>query len=199
MTVAERLDERLLTERPPDAPTEPDEAWRVRDLDDAAYASRQAAAAAREIADAEAWRQREIDAINRAADAEVARHQNKLAYFTNVAAVYLDELVRAGRKTKTLDLPGGKISLRARPPKIEADDDAVLAWARAERPDLVRVTEALDKGAWKKAVVTADDGAVIDRATGEVLPFARWHDAGQSATFTPRATKPQDEPDEEEE
>src|SRR5690606_20923446 len=90
--------------------------------------------------------------------------------------------VEAGRKTKSLTLPGGTIKLTARQPRVDVDDDAFLAWAKeAGRADLVRVKESVDKAALKKAAQLAEDGLVV--IDGEIVPGASWEPQGESVSF----------------
>ena len=180
--VMERLN---ASTRPADAPHEPREGWRVTGMETASWASRKAAEKARERDQINAWRETEVRRINEAADAEVKRIESDLEFFTHALGVYLQTLVAEGRKTKTLDLPHGKVSMRARPVSFDLDETKALDWARTTHPELLRVKESLDKSAWKKAIALGDEGAVVDADTGEVLEFARWHDAGESITFTP--------------
>jgi phage host-nuclease inhibitor protein Gam len=179
-TTVERLEAAV---RPADAPAEPTEGWAVRDMDTAAWASRKAAEAQREINRVDAWEQREIERVRNAAATERARFERDLEFFAHALAAYLQSLIHAGRKTRTLNLPGGTIRLRARPTAFDLDEQKALEWARVTHPDLLRVRESLDKAAFKRLVALGDSGTVIDPETGEVLDWARWSDPGDGASF----------------
>lgn len=85
--------------------------WQLRDLDSATYASRKAA---REIERVDAWEERQIELIRAAPVTERARERSTLEFFEGALAQYLAQLIRDGRKTKTLDLLHGKIAIRRR-------------------------------------------------------------------------------------
>lgn len=169
--------------RPTDAPDQPTEGWSITGLETAAWASRKAAAARREIQRWEAWAEAEKARIDAIVAAECKRFEEDAAFFEHHLAVFLKAEIEAGRKAKSLTLPGGTISLRARQPKVTTVDDELLAWAKETgRTDLVRVKESLDKTALKKAAVLAEDGVVV--IDGEIVPGASWEAQEDSASFT---------------
>lgn len=182
MTTAERLTAAL---RPADAPDEPREGWHVTDIDTAGYASRKLHALHREVADIDAWQRRETERIQQVAAAERDRLQGSIDFFTSALAQYLYGLGLAGRKTKSLDLPGGRIMLRARQPSLEVDQEQLVAWALQNRPQLVVTKHTVPTPALRKSVELVDGGRVLDPETGEVLPFATWTEQGDSASFAP--------------
>jgi len=97
--------------------------------------------------------------------------------------VFLRSEIAAGRKTKSLELPGGTIKLTARQPKVDIEDEAFLEWAKKSgRTDLVRVKESPDKAAFKKAAQLAEDGVIV--IDGEVIPGAKWEAQDDSASFS---------------
>ena len=179
--VLERLN---ASTRPHDAPDEPRDGWRVTGMETASWASRKASEKARERDAINAWRETEVRRINEAADAEVKRIESDLEFFTHALGVYLQTLVAEGRKTKTLDLPHGKVAMRARPPALDFDETKALEYARAEHPEWLRIKETLDKSTFRKSVQLGDEGTIVDQ-NGVVLEWARWHDVGESISFTP--------------
>src|SRR5690606_2666347 len=116
--------------RPDDAPDQPAEGWSITGLETAAWASRKVAAARRKIAEVQALAAAERAKIDAFVAAETKRHEDDAAFFEYHLGVYLLEEIAAGRKTKSLALPGGTIKLTARQPKVDVDDDAFLAWAK---------------------------------------------------------------------
>ena len=184
--VTERLEGAL---RPLGAPdnheAEGSEGWSITGLETAAWASRKAAAAHREIARWNTWAESEKARIDAIVAAETKRAQDDAAFFEHHLAVFLKGEIEAGRKAKSLTLPGGTISLRARQPKVTTVDDELLAWAKSTgRAELVRTTvkESLDKKALAKAATLAEDGVVV--IDGEVVPGASWEAQEDSASFT---------------
>ena len=181
--MTEALDHLEAQLRPDDAPDQPTEGWSITGLDTAAWASRKAAAAHREIARWKTWAEAEKARIDAIVAAETKRAQDDAAFFEHHLAVFLKGEIEAGRKAKSLALPGGTIKLTARQPKVDLDDDAFLAWAKETgRVDLVRVKESIDKSALKKAAELAEDGVVV--IDGEIVPGASWEAQEDSATFT---------------
>lgn len=180
LNVLDRLEQHL------DHTPEPDrsEPWSITGLKEAAWAARKAKAAHDSIAAISAWEEEEIARVRAAADVERQREQSTLDFFTGALAQYLAREIEAGRSTKTLTLPAGKVSIRARQPSLAIDDAPALEWARANAPQVVRVKESLDRSAFKKAVQLADGGTVVTE-DGEVLEFARWEPQADSASFTP--------------
>lgn len=171
--------------RPDDAPDHPTEGWSITGLETAAWASRKAAAARQQQARVKAWADAEKARVDAVAASEAARFERDAAFFEAHLAAYLRSEIAAGRKTKSLELPGGTISLRALQPRITTADDELLAWAKETgRAELVRVTvkEALDKKALTKAATLADDGVVV--IDGEIVPGATWEAQEDNATFT---------------
>ena len=163
-----------------------DEPWSIGGMSEAAWAARKAKHAHDAIKTIDEWEEQEIARVRAAADIERAREQSTLEFFTGALATYLSREIEAGRKTKTLTLPHGKISIRARQPLVDLTDfGTALAWARENHPEAVRVRESLDKATFKKRVTLADGGTVVDPETGEVLEFARWEPQTDSASFTP--------------
>lgn len=168
--------------RPEDAPDHPTEGWSITGLETAAWASRKAAAAQRKIAEVKAWGEAEKARIDAIVAAETKRFEEWAAFFEAHLADFLKREIAAGRKTKSLELPGGTIKLTARQPKVDVEPEAFLAWAVEGRPDLVRVKREVDKTALKRLATLADDGVVV--IDGEIVPGATWEAQDDSATFT---------------
>lgn len=161
------------------------ENWRITGLETAAWASRKAAAARRKQAEVTAWAEGEKDRIDAVARREAQRFEDDATFFEHHLADYLRREIADGRKTKSLELPGGTIKLTARPARLDVDDAAFIEWAKAAgRVDLVRVktTESLDKTALKKAATLAENGVVV--IDGEVIPGARWEAQEDSVSFS---------------
>ena len=175
-----RLDEALINEDNQDTP----EAWEIRDMDTAAWASRKAHRASTELARMEAWRDEQVARIDRIVNTEAARSERDLEFFTNHLGAYLSKLVHEGRKTKSLDLPGGTIRMRAKQPALDIVDDAAIEWAQANDHNIMlRTKVSLDRVTFKKRVDLVDGGTVVYPVTGEVLEFARWTEGGDSVSF----------------
>ena len=74
-------------------------------------------------------------------------------------------------REKTIKLPHGTLSSRKAPDKWEFDDEAFIAWAKANAPDLVRTKDEVAKSKVKDALKGScrGDGAVATDS-GEIVP-----------------------------
>jgi len=143
-----------------DVPDTHDETWRIVDDDGAAWASRKLQAAHREVAKVDAWAEREKARIDRVAEEEKRSHERDIDFFQTHLALWLRDLIADGRTKKSLSLPGGKIQLRARQPKLNIENEQhLLDYLRGHHPDLVKVRESVNLSALKKAV--ALDGQTV--------------------------------------
>lgn len=72
--------------------------------------------------------------------------------------------IREAGGSKTYELPSGTLKCQERTdlyyPEDEKEEEALIAWLREKRPDLVRVKHEIDKVAFAKAVVVAKTGTV---------------------------------------
>jgi phage host-nuclease inhibitor protein Gam len=177
----DRLDDRMMADV---APIDR-EAWAIRDLDAAAWAARKLAAARAEIDAITAWEAREVERVRAAAESERKRHASEVEFFEGHLGRFLMGLIADGRKTKSLDLPSGRVSIRARQPLVEVDEPAALEWAKNEAPDIIRVKAMIDKAILKKRLEFAQGGYAVDSESGEVLPFVTWQPQPDGVTFTP--------------
>ena len=114
-------------------------------------------------------------------DIHFGRQLEKIKATENASIDYLTRLLRdyfatvPHKTTKTEEsykLPSGKIYSKAQQPKYIRDEDEMTAWAKENRPELVKTTvsETTDWNTLKKATTTLDDGSVVDALTGEVIP-----------------------------
>jgi hypothetical protein len=181
ISIAERLDEALINHEAPER-----EGWTVDSQDSAAWASRKLAKAHAAVEAVSAWEAREIERIRAVAEAERNRYRGEIEFFEGHLGTYLVKLVAEGRKTKSLDLPGGRVQLRARQPKLEILDEAkAITWLRENGySDAVRVKESVDKTAVKKAL-TKTQGFVLMAESGEIVEWASLEEQGDSMSFTP--------------
>lgn len=173
--------------RPDDAPDHPTEGWSITGLETAAWASRKAAAARQQQERVKVWADAEKARVDAIAASEAARFERDAAFFETHLAAFLRSEIAAGRKTKSLELPGGTIKVTARQPKLDVEPEAFLAWAVASRPEFVRIKHEVDKAALKRLATLADDGLVL--VDGEIVPGASWEAQEDSATFVPAAAE----------
>lgn len=107
-----------------------------------------------------------IAAVDKCADEDVA-------WFESMLTPYFAERMESGfaKATKTqttYKLPTGKLVLKHQAPEYERKDEELLPWLKANRPDLVKVTESPNWAELKKTVKINGDSVVTD--DGEVVP-----------------------------
>lgn len=95
--------------------------------------------------------------------------EDDASYFVGALEIYHRKQIEENPKQKTVKLPFGSLKLRAQQPEFQRDAAILLAWAKASRPDCVKVKEEADWATLKKSVVV-QDGKAIDATTGEVVP-----------------------------
>jgi len=159
--------------------------WRIVDDDGAAWASRKLQAAHREVAKVDSWAEREKARIDRVAEEERRSHERDIDFFQTHLALWLRDLIANGRTKKSLSLPGGKIQLRARQPKLNIENEEhLLDYLRGHYPDLVKVKESVNLSALKKAVAL-DGQTVVLADSGEVLSDVWAEPQEDSISFSP--------------
>lgn len=102
-----------------------------------------------------------------------ATEQASIDYLTRLLKDYFTTVPHKATKTEeSYKLPSGKIFMKAQQPKYIRDEEEMTAWAKENRPELVKttVTETTDWNTLKKSTTTLDDGSVVDALTGEVIP-----------------------------
>lgn len=102
-----------------------------------------------------------------------ATEQASIDYLTRLLQDYFRTVPHKETKTEeSYKLPSGKIYVKAQQPKYIRDEEEMTAWAKENRPELVKttVTETTDWNTLKKATTTLEDGSVVDSLTGEVIP-----------------------------
>jgi len=120
----------------------------------------------------------ELERIERWGAARKARWDAMRAWHTKPCVDLLAAIRATDPRTKTLDLPAGRIKSRAGgPPRIVIEDAATLyAWALACRPELIRPATSVRATDLRDAVdvlIAPDESKVIDGATGEIVPGVR--------------------------
>lgn len=108
----------------------------------------------------------QADIVNKKADEEVALFESMLTeYF---ASRMEDGFTKSTKTQITYKLPTGKLILKKQAPEYERKDEDLLPWLKANRPDLVKVTESPNWAELKKSVKINGENVVT--ADGEVIP-----------------------------
>lgn len=109
-----------------------------------------------------AWYNAKIKEIKEQTEFDTMNLQRMLAdYFATVPH----------KKTKTQEsykLPGGKLVLKVQNPDFNRDDATVIAWAKTNAPQFVKVKEELDWAALKGATEVFEGHIVTE--DGEIVP-----------------------------
>ena len=96
--------------------------------------------------------------------------ERETGYYSGLLYEYFGTVPHKATKTQeTYSLPSGKLVWKKESVSIRRDEDALLAWAKANAPQLVETTEKTRWGELKKAL-TEKDGRYIYAETGEVVP-----------------------------
>jgi phage host-nuclease inhibitor protein Gam len=72
-----------------------------------------------------------------------------------------------GKKSKSVNLLGGKAGFRSPPPHVEVDEEQALKYCRAFAPELIRVKEYIDKAEVKKRIEKGEGIEGVRLASGE--------------------------------
>lgn len=116
--------------------------------------------------DAERWRAYYLAQI---AKAEESAQQTE-AFFMALLERYFATVPHRSTKTQdAYDLPSGKLLRKAQQPDYQRDDTQLLAWAKANAPELVEVKETVRWGDLKKRLASTN-GQAADKETGEIVP-----------------------------
>lgn len=94
-------------------------------------------------------------------------------FFESIAKDYMRFLRDSSEgKTKSLNLPTGKLSTTAQQPKWEVEDlDAFTKWALENNPDLIKLDyKAVPLKDLKAALVDNGEGEAVHPGTGDFVP-----------------------------
>jgi phage host-nuclease inhibitor protein Gam len=145
--------------------------WEITDLGAAEWAMRHVAECDTELAQLETMRAEWVDQIERwFGDASQPVRSRRAFFDAHLQAWAIDERERSGGKTKSIDLPSGRVSTREQKPRVVVfDEPAVVEWA-----ETVGVVDEVAP-AVRKVQVTAlraqvrVDGQRLVLSSGEIL------------------------------
>ena len=96
--------------------------------------------------------------------------EREVDYYVRLLHEYFCSVPHKATKTQeTYSLPSGKLVWKKESVSIRRDEDTLLAWAKANAPQLVKTTEETCWNDLKKAL-TEKNGRFIFAETGEVVP-----------------------------
>ena len=91
---------------------------------------------------------------------QVEKAQHEITFFESLLREYADTLRAEDPKFKSLVLPHGKISYRKQAAEYVRDNDRLLKWVKANRPEFVRIKEEPDWLNLKKEIAVSGEMAV---------------------------------------
>ncbi|WP_102411372.1 host-nuclease inhibitor Gam family protein [Beduinella massiliensis] len=143
--------------------TETTEPFSITDDLSADWAARKIAEKRRDLERLRAHYDAQLRAAEEATERECAYFERLLYdYFTTCPA-------KCTKTQASYALPSAKLVLKAPSLQFERDEDKLLAYLKANHPEMVKT---VDKAAWadfKKLVKPLEDGACVDSETGEVV------------------------------
>lgn len=114
--------------------------------------------------------QEKIEQVERWLEQANKADQGTIDNMTSMLHPYFISLRESGAlgKKKSYPLPSGTLQMRAKPIQFSRNDDEIIPWAQPQ--GLVEVKESPDWAEMKKRIVPMEDGSVVDKDTGEVIP-----------------------------
>lgn len=142
--------------------------FRIQNLDQANWAVRKIARIemkrrqCRELVEAETNR---LKSWLEAREQEASRERS---FFESLLRSYLEEQRQSDVRLKSIKLPAGSVGLRKQQPEFIRDNERLLAWLKANHPELIKVQESPDWAGLKEASLV-QGGTLADPETGEVV------------------------------
>lgn len=112
----------------------------------------------------EAWYKLQMSRAKELRDRTVAWAESSLrAYFEMVPT-------HDTKTRRTYDLPSGTLVLTHKGPKYDQDDEKLVPWLKANRPELVKIKESSNWAELKKELKISSDGKSMVTEDGEIVP-----------------------------
>lgn len=100
---------------------------------------------------------------------EIERLSREKAFFEGLLYEYHAPKYEEDPKgNKTLRFPSGSITFKKQQPDYQRDEDKLLAWVKANRPEYVKVKESVDWANLKKDCQITNDGLLVT-SDGEIV------------------------------
>ncbi|WP_162991182.1 host-nuclease inhibitor Gam family protein [Biomaibacter acetigenes] len=112
-----------------------------------------------------------IAQLQEALAAEKEKMEREVGFFSGKLAEYFETVPHKKTKTQeTYALPSGKLIKKYKQPKIERDEEKLIAWLEQNgMTELVKIEKRADWATLKKDTVI-DGERVISKTTGEAIP-----------------------------
>lgn len=150
------------------------EGFVVDDMGKAMWAVDKIAEKEAEIAEIDAFVEARIKSILEWQEKQRQKIDFEINGFKTMLKPYVEQKLE-GKKTKTMSLPNGSLSLGRVTTNFIKDDKKLIEFAKTSCPQFVKteIKEKLDWAAMKKELTCADNGVVIT-ADGEIVPDVTW-------------------------
>jgi len=147
------------------APDRPKEGFVVDTLNRAMWASRKLQAIRKKEAEAHAEAKAQMNLIVDWLQGVTDECAQEASYFEGLLAPWV--LPQLTKRSRSVKLPGAVLGFRAGGKTVVYDEATLVAWAKAHRPEFVRVKEEVAKSEVAQAVIT--DGEVLRDDDGALL------------------------------
>jgi phage host-nuclease inhibitor protein Gam len=134
----------------------------------AVWALRKLAKIRREMEENQSIADKEIERIKAWLEDVNGALQKDAEYFENLLQAYHRMVLEENPKAKSIKLPYGTLKARKQEPEYIRDEEKLLTWTKANRPEVVKVKESVDWSALKKTIVSTVGGVAVDD-NGQVI------------------------------
>lgn len=137
------------------------EQFRISSLEQASWAARKVVSARRRIVDREALASRYIETIKAWLERANREDSESISFLTIHLKSFAEQEIATQRRSKTVFLPGARLSLRKKPDRIEiVDESRVITFCEERYPEAIVIKRSVPKAALK----------LIIARTGEIPP-----------------------------
>lgn len=99
------------------------------------------------------------------------RSQYRIGFFEDKLKMYFSMVPHKESRTQSsYQLPGGKLVYKRQAPEIVRNDAQLLPWVKANQPEMVKVSEAVDWASLKKSLSINEDLGMAMTEEGEIVP-----------------------------
>lgn len=161
------LDE-IVPEISPEPQGEPSR-FAVENLEQAEWCLRQISRLKAKQAEIEKLAQAEIEKINAWKERETSKITGSISFFEGLLKDYHRRVLEEDPRRKTIKLPSGSLEARKTQPEFRRNEDELLPWVEANRPQYVIVKKSVDWANLKKELDFVN-GRAFDPETGEAVP-----------------------------
>ncbi|GIM44452.1 phage protein [Collibacillus ludicampi] len=134
----------------------------------AVWALRKLAKIRQEMAENQAIAEKEIERIKAWLEDVNGGLQRDAEYFESLLQAYHRMVLEENPRAKSIKLPYGTLKARKQEPDYIRDEEKLLIWTKANRPDAVRVKESVDWSSLKRTIVSTENGVAVDE-NGQVI------------------------------